>query len=54
MDTFTRRVRAGLLAALVALVMLASALPASADNSKGHSGPRNVTWESNSAGITWE
>lgn len=54
MDTFVRRMRAGLLAALVALVMLLSALPASADSSKGHSSPRNITWESSSSGITWE
>jgi len=51
-STIVRRTRAGLLAALVALLMVLSALPASAD-SKGNSSPRNITWE-NSAGITWE
>ena len=53
MTRFVRRMRAGLLVTLVALLMLLSALPASADSSKGHSSPRNITWET-SAGITWE
>jgi hypothetical protein len=50
--TIVRRARAGLLAALIALLMLFSALPASADSSKGdrsHPGggnsAQNVTWE---------
>lgn len=52
--TIVRRTRAALLATLVALFMVLSALPASADSSKGHSSPRNITWESSSSGITWE
>jgi hypothetical protein len=50
MDTFVRRMRAGLLAALVALVMLASALPADAHGKGGNPPPQERT----SSGITWE
>ncbi len=49
------RVRAGLLAAAVALLMLVSALPASAD--PGTVQPSNITWEGASVqplNITWE
>ena len=54
MKETTRGIRAGLLAALVALLMLASALPISADPGD-LSSPDNVTWEADSANnITWE
>lgn len=54
MKETTRRTRAGLLAALVALLMVASALPASAD--PGDTSPLNITWESSGSidNITWE
>jgi hypothetical protein len=53
-----RRTKAGVLAALVALLMLASTLPASAD--PGGAKPTNITWESSAGGnrivlnISWE
>lgn len=56
MKETTRRVRAGVFAALIALLMLASAAPASADPCDD--GVENITWELTAGGelqnITWE
>ena len=49
------RIRAGLLAALVGLLMLFSALPASADpGGASPVSPSNITWEAAPLNITWE
>ena len=50
------RIRAGLLAALVGLLMLFSALPASAapGTAPNAVSPSNITWEAAPLNITWE
>jgi ABC-type proline/glycine betaine transport system substrate-binding protein len=56
--TAVRRTRGALLAALVALMMLGAAIPASAD--PGNVKPSNITWDSSAGGnrisfnITWD
>lgn len=57
-DTILRRSRAALLAGLVGLLMLCTALPASADDvTPVVSDPANLTWEgdpSSPLNISWE
>lgn len=50
-----QRTRAGVILLLVALTLLLSALPASADPRRGGAGPLNITWEGGALhSITWE
>lgn len=50
-----QRTRAGVILLLVALCLLLSALPASADPRRGGAGPLNITWEGGALhSITWE
>lgn len=57
-DMILRRSRAIFLAGLVALLMLFTALPASADVGPVVSDPTNITWEGSPSdsllNITWE